>query len=144
MIPSAADRALRRLVARLAELDEADRQTILEGLSSDQAREVTRLVGDYRGADGVTLRPAVDGPWSGLGLSPVLAQRLDGETSDLRIPGARRSFSESVGAPLTPLTLTTLRRLAGELEPALPAPPPSAPASRPGLFSRFGLGGRRS
>ena len=143
MNASASDRALRRLVARLAELRDDDRQAVIENLSPDQAREIARLIGDYRGGEGAPGQPATAGRWAGLGLSPVLAQRLDGDSSDLRIPGAGRVISEA-GASLTPLTLSTLRRLAGDLEPVVPPTASPAPAARPGLLQRFGLGGRRA
>jgi hypothetical protein len=140
---TAPDRALRRLVARLATLQDVDRQTVLDSLSPDQAREIARLIGDYRGETPPGPLTAFASPWAGLGLSPVLAQRLEGDSSDLRIPAAERSFGE-MAVSLTPLTLSTLRRLAGDLEPIVSAPLPPATSARPGLLERLGFRGWRS
>ena len=43
------DRDLRRMIARLAELEEADRIAILATLTAEQAVQVQSLIGDYNG-----------------------------------------------------------------------------------------------
>jgi hypothetical protein len=135
------DRALRRLIARLAELQEVDRLAILGGLTAEEAAQVQSLIGDYNGVDHESEAPIAPSRWAGRGLSPSLVQRLDGAAGGLQIPVAGGSAD---GADdLTPLTLATLRRLAGDLEPAPEALPAGSQTPRPGLLTRLGILGRR-
>ena len=126
------DRALRRLIAKIADLGEADRTAVLDGLSTAQATEVARLLNGYHGTPVTDAR----GAWSGLGLSPALIQRLETGEGDLGVPGAGQG-----PVALSLQTLSVLRRLASDLEPARPSAPPAAP--RPGLLTRLGLLGWR-
>lgn len=142
MPPPEADRTLRRLVARLAELKDADRQAILRSLSREQAQEVARLIGAYRGDAVVQVAGATDGPWAGLGLSLALRHVLEGDDAGLRMPAAAGDGGERHGAP-TAMTLETLRRLARDLEPVLPEQSARSPEPQPGLWSRLLSPGRR-
>lgn len=135
------DRALRRLIARLAELDEAGRLAILGSLTAEQVAQVQSLIGDYNGVDQGRDAAAAPSRWAGLGLSPSLVQRLDGVVGGLQVPVAG-AVAEG-GGDLTPLTLATLRRLAGDLEPAPETSPAALQAARPGLLTRLGILGRR-
>lgn len=148
MPPSPLDRALRRLVARLAEATAEDREAVLSDLSAEDQEEIARLLAAYRGLDvGSTAPTAPANAWTDAGFSPLLVARLDAPAGfGMRIPSppASADFPRQAGPELTPLALEALRECAGQVRPRFQPPPPLAgPAmSEAGLFRR--LWGMRS
>jgi hypothetical protein len=148
MPPSSPDRALRRLIARLAEASAEDREAVLADLSPGEQEEVAQLLASYRGLDiGPTARPpAPTAAWTHAGFSPTLIARLESTAGfGMRIPSppSEAGFQRPTGPELTPKTLDVLRECAGKTR-GLPEPPfpPQAPTSEAGLFRR--LWGTRS
>ncbi len=130
------ERTLRRLVAKLAELQAEDADAILAELESDQRRTVERLLADYqtpptRPDTTATVAAGIEID----DLSPWLAARLGGPAASAGASG------------MTLKTLTTLREAATAMlksGEARPAPREMAPVSlslldrlRGASFGRF-------
>lgn len=128
MSRAAPDRALRKLVAELAQAEADDVAAILQELDGASQRKVKALLLDYAGgpAEAPESRP-LDRPVPRLeGFSPWLADRLSGRAAaqSLGFPAARAKRAPTEDFNMTPAAVEALRTCAGELD--LPEPQPTA------------------
>ena len=136
---SPVDRSLRRLVAELAALGDADVQAILSELTQEERSRVQALLNDYAGSDALAATAAttadeVLAPINTLGLSPWLVERLNlttgpepqGTLALFRLAGRSRTRRRPPPA-ITPSAAEALRacaiavqgRAAPEVRPAV-------------------------
>lgn len=145
MPPSPPDRALRRLIARLAEATADDREAILGDLSPEEQEVVSRLLADYRGLDIGSLSPPPATPstaWATYGFSAQMIARLEAPAGfGMRIPSppASADFARQAAPELTPRALEALRDCARQIRLQFdsPAPVVTTPRSEGGLFRRL-------
>jgi len=133
----APDRALRRLVARLAEAAPEDVEAILDGLDENHRGRARTLLRDYLGAP-----PAPEGGGQSApavaelpGLSPWLSARLAQSAGAIAAPAGSVAPAELGPGPgptsftMTRQGLAALQTAAAALHATLP-PPPTATTSR--------------
>jgi len=126
-MPRPSDRALRKLVADLAERPTADVKAVLAELGSTERERVEQLFAEFSGAGAAleTAGPAVNTE----GLSPWLAVRLRGASG-----GSLKEVA------MTPRALAALQAAAGgaAARPMAPTAPPKSPGSALyDLFTRW-------
>ena len=123
------ERALRRLVSRLAQASDEDIQAILAGLEERQRETVEGLLKSYQGATQATATAPSPPPLARdvtLGLSPWLANRVVGGPST----------EDGVVFQMTPAAAAALRKAAEVTAPADPTPL-SSPVADPPFWGRF-------
>lgn len=122
------DRALRRLVVQLAKAGRADIDAVLDKLEPGQRREARALLDAYLHPSTPSVR-SLPAPVDHIeGLSPWLAERLEGQRAGTL--HAKPDMTPAASAALRECAVALVRT--GQL-----APEPPPPAPRPSLFQRL-------
>lgn len=122
MPPRQPDRALRRLIADLAERPRADVRAVLSDLAPEQRARAEKLIVEFKGTANAPARAEPTASVDTEGLSPWLAARLRTATGD---PAA-------VDFAMTPAALESLKRAAA-LTGVAHRDPPAGPSDGAGL-----------
>ncbi|HZZ34905.1 MAG TPA: hypothetical protein VFE03_04210 [Caulobacteraceae bacterium] len=115
MPPRTPDRALRRIVAELATLEESDREAVLEDLDHGRRRAIRALLDEYAGEPAAAAMVDKARPSIPEGLSPWLAIRIDAPTVERGGgQGEHAGLEPAFEFEMSPTALKALRASAAE------------------------------